>query len=946
VKTAPGISDRQARVLIVDDEPHNRQLLQVMLGPEGMILLTADSGRAALAMVASEAPDLILLDVMMPDLDGYEVAAILKADPFTRKIPVIMITALDDREARMRGLTAGAEDFLTKPVDRAELCARARNLLRLKAYGDHYDNYSQILAGEVAARTAELQYERDRAQRYLDTAGVMLIALDLAGRVTTANRFACAKLGWSEEELVGRSWFDCCLAPQAQADVRAKFDTLLRGELSTSVNTIRTRFGEERLIEWRSTVLRDEAGQVVGTFSSGGDITEQHQAVEALREAEERMRFALSNADIGIWDMDYVSGTIRWSPILEAQYGLAPGTFGGTIAAFLECVHPDDREHVATTVADAARRGGDFTVQNRSSPAGGTVRWLRGIGRFELEDGRPVRCVGISQDVTERKQGEAAMVTARDAAEAANRAKSEFLANMSHEIRTPMNGVIGMTNLVLDSELTPEQRDHLGIVKVSADALLAVLNDILDFSKIEAGKLRLDPIDFVPRDAIGDTAQAMAFKAHQQGLELVVDVDAAVPSLLTGDAGRLRQILVNLLGNAIKFTHQGEVVLRVTREAADLPAVLLHFAVSDTGIGIPLQHQKSVFEAFNQADGSMTRTYGGTGLGLTISSQLVALMGGRIWVESLPGIGTTFHFTASFGLADTAADGLPSSAPADLLGLPVLVVDDNATSRRLLEGMLLDWGMVPTLTSGAAAALALLQTALDSGHPFPVVITDAQMPEVDGFSLVKSINTRPGLAGVTVVMLTSAGQPGDGARCRTLGIAAYLSKPIRRGDLRGAISTALATRPAGPARPPLVTRHSLREARQTGHILLVEDNRINQLVARRLLEKHGHTVVLANNGQDALAALEATAFTGFGLVLMDVQMPEMDGFRCTEIIRAREQSTGARLPIVAMTAHVMAGDEARCLAAGMDGYVSKPLQRDQLIDAVDQQLTLARQNAR
>ena len=532
----------------------------------------------------------------------------------------------------------------------------------------------------------------------------------------------------------------------------------------------------------------------------------------------------------------------------------------------------------------------------------------------------------------ERKEAEDALRVyasdlekARKRAEEATRAKSEFLANMSHEMRTPMNAMIGMTELALTTRITREQREYLNAIQSSADGLLTLVNDLLDFSKIEARKLELDRVGFNLRDALEDTMRVLALRADQKGLELACHIHRDVPNALVGDPLRLRQIVINLVGNAIKFTEHGEIVLRVEAESRGDGNAQLRFSVADTGIGIPPEKQALIFEAFSQADSSTTRRYGGTGLGLAISAQLVELMGGRISVESQPGRGSTFQFAARFEVQPPGLEK-PPARWRSLTDLPVLIVDDNTTNRRILEEVFTNWHMCPVAVEGGASALAALEKSLGTNQPFAVVLLDGHMPDMDGFTVAERIFEDPRYAGIKLVMLTSAGQPEDVARCRRLGISAYLTKPIKQSELFDVIVTAIGRQAGERPRAPIRARGPQRAQRKL-RVLLAEDNQVNQLLATRIFEKLGHHVTIVSNGREAFSAVKARQFD---LVAMDVQMPEMDGLDATSAIRVWEKSTGKRIPIMAMTAHAMKGDRERCLTAGVDGYISKPIRIEEL----------------
>ncbi len=697
------------------------------------------------------------------------------------------------------------------------------------------------------------------------------------------------------------------------------FNDMLRQIQERDAALQAARDGLEKRVAERTRELQQEIG-------------ERRRAERALWESEQLYAQIALNASDVLYVVHMATRQIDWFGQIDKALGYQEGEFERTCSVWEQRVHPDDRERVCRSQEESHRSGRSFAEEYRIARKDGTyVYWSdRGRPVYNFK-GEVIKFIGACTDITDRKHKEEELRKAKEDAESANRAKSQFVANMSHEIRTPMNGIIGMTALALETNLTNDQRSLLNTVKDSADTLLALINDILDFSKIEAGKLALELIDFKLRDTLEDTVLSLALRAHQKNLELACQLPLDLPDALVGDPCRLRQIVVNLVGNAIKFTERGEVVLRAEAWPADGPDLMIHFAVSDTGIGIPKAKQQMIFEAFTQADSSTTRTHGGTGLGLAISSQLVESMGGRMWVESHAGQGSCFHFSARFARQSNPVIQLEPQHH-DLRHLPVLVVDDNATNRRILQELLLGWGMRPFLAASAPEALTEFRRAATAGQPYPLVLIDAVMPEVDGFALARKIKDYPDLTSALILMLSCSGQVENSARCRDLGIPISLTKPIRRSELLEGLMAAIGSTHARLRRIPSSTPEPMLRSSVPLRLLLAEDNPVNQRLAVRILEKWGHSVTVVGNGRKALEVWEKGACD---LILMDVQMPEMSGYEAVAAIRERERHTRKRIPIIAMTAHAMEGDREKCLAAGMDNYVPKPIDQKRLFEVVE-----------
>jgi two-component system, sensor histidine kinase and response regulator len=686
-------------------------------------------------------------------------------------------------------------------------------------------------------------------------------------------------------------------------------------------------------------------------------MTERTRIEDDLRESESRWRGLTESLPQLVWSAACDGACDYFSTQWSEHTGVPEKELLGW--RWLETLHPDDREPTRRVWLDSVAGRSPYDVEYRVRRHDGVYRWFKTRGTpIRDSAGHICKWFGTCTDITEAKSAEEELRLAKDAAEAANRAKDEFLANVSHEIRTPMNAILGMTELTLDTPLTEDQRLSLKTVKSAADNLLGIINDLLDFSKIEAGKLELDAAGFSLRAALGDTVRALAVRTHSKGLELVCHVQPDVPDALIGDAGRLRQVLLNLIGNAIKFTERGEVVVLVERmkdeggrmkedsESSDFilhPSSFILFSVRDTGIGIPRDKQETIFRAFEQEDTSTTRRFGGTGLGLSISARLVALMGGAISVESEPGRGSTFTFTARFGLQADQSGKVARPPPVALHGLNVLVVDDNATNRHILTEWFRGWQMEPTAVGGGVAAMDALWHGAFNGRPYSLVILDARMPDTDGLALAAKIRERSAFSAVRIILLTSGDRPGDAARAREVQINAHLLKPVQQGELLETIYRVM-TRIAAVCdqkashdkEKSCLTAPTSSETPKSQspalRILVAEDNEFNAQLLEQVLVRRGHIVSVATNGRQALSL---AADGAFDLLLLDLHMPELDGFQVVQAVREREGSAGGHLPVIALTARSRKEDRQRCLSAGMDDFLSKPIQVADLWAAID-----------
>ena len=847
-----------------------------------------------------------------------------------------------DLELRTRSLEISstelstANDRLRLELNSREAALRSlrdavRGLLPRAASSAQVDTFTEGDLEVLSRRVAELVTERERSRRALsnqkfalDQHAIVSIT-DRRGVIVYANDRFCEISGYEREMLIGQNHRIVNSGTHPAEMFRDMWGTISLGQVWHGEICNRSRDGSLYWVNATIVPLLDEDGQPEQYIAIRTDISDTKRMETQLSEQLHLVEELIEAIPLPLYFKDENGRYLRVNRAFELFVDTPrERIIGQTIHTLLSA--EDARQHVDKDAELLARRGTqtyEATLHSRDGLRRDTIYRKAALTR---RDGSVSGLLGAIIDITERKQAEREILQAKEAAEAASRAKSDFLANMSHEIRTPMNGIIGMTDLALDTALSEEQREYLGIVKSSAESLLTIINDILDFSKIEAGKLLVEQISFDLPRVVADTLKTLALRAHEKNLELVSDIAPDVPRQVIGDPSRLRQVLLNLIGNAIKFTDRGEIALRAELANIEDGLACLHFSVRDTGIGIPPAKQQLIFEAFSQEDTSTTRKYGGTGLGLSISRRLVELMGGEIWLHSQPGEGSTFHFSVCLDI-DSAPPAI-TVGQVDLHHRRVLVVDDNATNRHVLCRMLANWGMVSQAADSGPAALSLIA---ETPEAFDCILLDAHMPNMDGYELACRLHAEyPRLP--PMLMLSSGGVRGDAQRCQEAGISGFFSKPIAAEELLAALcrTFGLSNAPQPARGAHLLTRHALRELQRTLDVLLVEDHPVNQKLALGLLEKWGHRAVLANHGQEALDMLTTRQFD---VILMDMQMPVMGGVEATRRIRQLERDDGRPpTPIIAMTAAAMQTDREACLAAGMTDYLAKPIKARELME--------------
>lgn len=777
-----------------------------------------------------------------------------------------------------------------------------------------------------------LKASEQKLRTVFENSAVAITVVDDKERLVSWNKFTENLLGMGPKDLYLKPISE--LYPSEEWKKIRSYDIRKAGMRHHLETVMLKKNGEKVEIDVSISVLKDSSGNVTGAIGVIRDISERKRAEAALRDSEMKFRSVFENSAVAIMVADADERLVSWNKQTNTLLGFSDAELTDVP---IRTLYPLE-EWKKIRSLDLRKNGKQNHIETRMLRSDGTTLDVEvSVTVLKNPDGRVTGSIGIVRDISVRKRAEMER-KARESAQASARAKSEFLASMSHEIRTPMNGIQGMIDLLMDMELTQEMRDYVQAAKTSSDALLKIINDILDFSKIEAGKLALECLPFSLRDTLGDTLTTLAVRAQAKGLELACHIPPHVPDSIEGDPGRLRQIVINLVGNAMKFTDKGEVLLKVGLDQANDQEIVLHFTVMDTGIGIPEDKQKVIFESFQQADNSMSRRYGGTGLGLAISAQLVGMMGGEIWVESPceamrsegGGPGSAFHFKARFKPGKVGGRRLTLVRDVNIRNLGVLIVEDNGTHRHILHEMCEGWGMKPDSVASGAEALSKIDARIKAKACYDFCIVDSSMDEMDGFTLVEELRKRPGCSNMKIIMMISAALPEEAARCQELALAGYIKKPIAQSRMLDTILNVLAN-PERQASDKGVVLHP-KAPRQILKILVVEDNPVNQLVARRLLERHGFKAVIAEDGFKAIAAYGAESFD---LVLMDIQLPQMDGYEVTRRIREMQQKSGRRVPIVAMTANAMKGDREKCLEAGMDDYVSKPVQPMKLFQVIE-----------